>query len=440
MAILATTRVYVSANGSTSNGGRYDASYGGSKNYAILDKFAQSYSSVSTAGINSTTLVLPTGQVFKSDIVGNCIRMLSGTNFTVGDYMVTARTDDTHVVLDRSPTTVGTAGSAGTGRMGGSKSFDWVTDANLEALPAGAIVYVKQWEDNQTGLNNYVLSGAVSVANAGTLALPIVIEGWMPDDDGNPETPYGDDRPYIDTGTLGFGLGVFHQIKHLRFTGARTTNSTINLSGANQAINCEIVNTGTGSTPKALSIGTADQQSLVIGCDLKCIGGYAAYGAGASQQLKLIDCNIHDSVIGVIIGRKLTCLRVNIFNCDTGITQYSTGGTLRVKDCNFYSCDAGVTSNVLTTARNMLVVNSIFMNCGKGIALDSGTPHKTDYINYNCYYNNTQDIEGGLTYGPDDIQADPKFKSPDTGDFSLAPSSPCIAAGLRMDRQVGEGL
>ena len=87
MAILATTNWYVRAGGLETNGGGYDSTIAGATtNYADQDAPQLSLTDLATSGAGSTTLTSVTGG-FTSAMIGNCIRIASGTNFQTGYYL-----------------------------------------------------------------------------------------------------------------------------------------------------------------------------------------------------------------------------------------------------------------------------------------------------------------------------------------------------------------
>lgn len=106
-------------------------------NYADADAAVLSLTDFATSGAGSTTLTSATGG-FTSAMVGNCIRIASGTNFQAGYYFVTAYTDANTVTLDRTPTSGG-AGTGGTGRLGGAFATPWGNLSNGGSVTAPTI-------------------------------------------------------------------------------------------------------------------------------------------------------------------------------------------------------------------------------------------------------------------------------------------------------------
>lgn len=117
MALTASQQWWLRTGGDELNGGGYDATVSGAgTNYANQDAAQLSLSDMACA--NSTTLTSVTGG-FTALMIGNIVRIASGTNFTAGYYMVTARASTNSVTVDRNPTNGGSA-TGGTGRLGGA--------------------------------------------------------------------------------------------------------------------------------------------------------------------------------------------------------------------------------------------------------------------------------------------------------------------------------
>ncbi len=133
MSLNASQQWWIRTDGDESNGGGYDATVSGAgTNYS--DQAAAQLSLTDLACLNNTTLTSATGG-FTTAMIGNVIRIASGTNFTPGYYMVTARASTNSVTLDSNPTN-GSNASAGVGKLGGA----WATFLNLAASSTGGVV------------------------------------------------------------------------------------------------------------------------------------------------------------------------------------------------------------------------------------------------------------------------------------------------------------
>ena len=116
MAINATAQWRIRQDGANDNGGGYDPEISGAgTDYTDQSTPALSPTDLATTGA-VTTLTSATGG-FTAAMIGNCIRISSGTNFDTGYYFITGYTDTNTVTLDRTPSSGG-AGSSGVGKLG----------------------------------------------------------------------------------------------------------------------------------------------------------------------------------------------------------------------------------------------------------------------------------------------------------------------------------
>lgn len=136
MALSANTAWEVMTTGDALNGGGFNT---GGTDFSQQTTAQLAPTDLATSGAGVTTLTSATGG-FTEAMVGNVIQIASGTNFDVGFYEITARTDTNTVTLDHTPTAAG-AGSGGVGKVGGALiSFD--------ALDGVAVAANRIWVKN----------------------------------------------------------------------------------------------------------------------------------------------------------------------------------------------------------------------------------------------------------------------------------------------------
>ena len=186
MAINAATNWYVRVAGNALNGGGYDSTISGAgTNYADADAAILSLTDFATSGAGSTTLTSATGG-FTAAMVGNCVRMASGTNFQAGYYFITVYTDTNTVTLDRTPSSGG-AGSGGTGRVGGAFATPWgnfstggtvTTPTITSPLAAGHTVWIRGAGLDTPASVNYSMGNNYSTYVNGTQTLRIKWIGY----------------------------------------------------------------------------------------------------------------------------------------------------------------------------------------------------------------------------------------------------------------------
>lgn len=117
MAIQATAVWRVRISGDDNNGGAFDpAIIGAGIDYSDQDLAQLSISDLTTSAASATASSTTGG--FTSSMIGNAIRIASGTNFTVGTYFITAVTNTNTIVLDRVCSSG--VGSSGAAKVGGA--------------------------------------------------------------------------------------------------------------------------------------------------------------------------------------------------------------------------------------------------------------------------------------------------------------------------------
>lgn len=228
MALPAALAWEVRTDGDNDNGSGYSDLGGASTDYT--QQAAAELSLTDLAMVNGgTTLTSATGG-FGSDLVGNCIYIKSGTNFTQGYYQITGYNNANSVEIDRDATSGGN-GSSGVGEVGGARGR--IDETFLERIVAGNTVWMKSGEYGIPNANQ-------QIDNGGNASNYIRVYGYKTT---RGDEPIGDDRPLIDMGSkyIDFGnhVGGFWDLRHLRFT-TSTFARGITLDGVDSVIiNCK---------------------------------------------------------------------------------------------------------------------------------------------------------------------------------------------------------
>jgi len=178
-----------------------------------------------------------------------------------------------------------------------------------------------------------------------------------------------------------------------------------------------------------------------------------AYGSIAGVQMSHSDATINNCTIAENLGGRkgagLSAYRstLTIYNCAiTANNATLSGGGVYVGG----NSDA-VIANSTIAGNTALLGGGVACDGGEAILLNSVLWHNTamfgpqlvatDWLEYIGALSVSHcDVEGGeanvrldgdamLTWGPANIDADPLFVAPDTGDYHLLPGSPCIDAG-----------
>lgn len=117
MAINATAVWRVRIGGNDSNGGAFDASIvGAGTDYTESDTPILALTDLATSSASATATSATGG--FTAAMVGNAVRIVSGTNLTAGTYFITAVSDANTVIFDRVCSTA--AASGGVANVGGA--------------------------------------------------------------------------------------------------------------------------------------------------------------------------------------------------------------------------------------------------------------------------------------------------------------------------------
>lgn len=397
MAIGATAvwEARTTATASNVNGGFYTS---GGTDFSQQDAAQFSTTTATSAGAGAVILWAAAA----SSMVGNGLRVVSGTNFTAGWYEVISVSVGVSVTVDRAVTTG--AGSNGVVNVGGALSLGSSDDAVFESMVAGNKMYVKN--------GTYTIGGTVSLTAAGSSLKDIEIIGYNSARDDNPTTS---SRPIFDCGTAQWTFAAFWRVKYLQFTS--TSASTVNAGADNHFIDCKFSCTSGTANRTAF---TATSRVICYKCEFSSAAGYGAIG-NAGQ---FVGCYFHDSVDcirGTSAGNGFRCISC-IF--DTGSTS---GASLSAActdfqsfdSCTFYGAETPAGTGLLIAAgnTNVFVANCIFYGWVTGIS--HGTAGQTSCYDFNnLFFNNTTNATNWTTNSAI-TGTNPQFTSGSGGNFAL---------------------
>ena len=136
MAIQKTAQWWIRTDGNDLNGGGFDIGISGAGvNYCDQATAQLALTNCATSGVGSTTLTTAIGG-FTSSMIGNSIRLSSGTNLTLGDYFIVGYTSSGEVTLDRAPDNGGGGVSGAVGRVGGAwRSLEFTSSSAATPCP-----------------------------------------------------------------------------------------------------------------------------------------------------------------------------------------------------------------------------------------------------------------------------------------------------------------
>ncbi len=382
--------------GDNTNGGFFDTASGGT-DYSNQDNPQLTLTDLAT-DVAGTGLSSATGG-FTAAMVGNSIYISSGTGFTVGWYRVTAYTDTNNVTIDRS---AGASATVGSGKLGGALAL--LTDAFLETeVVAGMSVYIK----NDGAMTLTASVNVLKDGNSSSAGGHINIKGYNLV---RGDSPAGNNRPVIACGANDFIVNNYWSFFDLRMTG---TGSYV-LKGDDYCkfLNLKNENTSATAGRSAIFASTFSGTSF-IGCEAVSTNGTALFFKNSNA----INCYVHDSDKGFDWGSgKFHVLSGCVADtCRYGLYDGGSASSTIINN-TFYNCSTyGIRGYGLNSS---IIVNNIFDNCGDGINESSGDRSKTNFVDYNNYSNNTNDVVN-VTKGAHATALAPQFADAANGDFSV---------------------
>lgn len=379
--------------------------------------FGIDYSRSTAARFAITDLVLATATTMTSAafpfhpvMVGNLIHITAGTNFTPQWYEIVS----VSVITATVDANAGTAGStAGTAKVGGAISLGatgtGIGDTAFATLTtssgtAATRVFFK-------GPATFTAGEAMNWGNGNTM--PFIVEGY---------TSYRGDRPTIASGnqpTIAMGANAWSagstNFEIYNITGTSTqasgfagANATTGVIGS-KCFNCKFYNTSTGLAVNGGSL---------YFCDIMSAQGIG-FGNASNATINVLYGNtFHDSAQGVHFNNNNTiavfaCNNLFIGNVTDSFKSSSTGPVVFINNTIYNgSTPAGDGIEFSNSASWKFVgLNNIFYGCAQAIRATTLTSSITPYDDYNCYYNNTSDIDSSPDYekGQHDIAIDPAF-------------------------------
>lgn len=436
MAIQATTewRVWAPAHGgSVLNGGGYDSGIAGAgTDYSDQSSPQLSRTDFATPSAGSTTLTSATGG-FTAAMIGNCVRIASGTNFVPGYYFVVGHTDTNTVTLDRAASSGG-AGSGGVGRLGGA--FTGITNlmgignGGLSTptistpLAGGHTIWVRGSGSDDPTSTDYDVTGTGSGY-------------WSsnPNGDGNGLIRIRgyNGRPLILTSGLLWNGATYWFLNNLKFKLAASASFLAHGLFAtsakdNLAINCRFDQNGndayllvasacdcyfgnSGSTTAGTrpAVYPAQYGTLIQGCVAEDIRG-DGFGSTGNNMHSIVDCYA------------INCGRHGFYS-----QSEAAGYIVTFLNCAAYGCGSdGFYLSTYGTAAHTYLRNCIAVsNGGYGYSINSGASAANDRLirglwDYNMSYNNTSGARLNHSAADNDValSGDP-FTNAAGGDFSL---------------------
>jgi hypothetical protein len=413
MSINASTIWELRTTGDWRNGGGfYDRTPGTSVDYT--QQTSPELEVTDAACASNTTLTSATGG-FTAAMVGSIVCISSGTNAIVGWYEITARTDANTVTIDRTCATGGNM-TAAVARVGGA----W----NVGGADADRTFF--NTTNKNVSNSIHIKSGTYTFSvSSGSIVLTGKLFGY---NSTRLDAPTLTNRP-IFANTSSTAANYFSNsaadIQSMRFSTTDTTYCVVLAAGSGRVINCSFLNSFNSASAEGLRTQTA---CFLIGCRVESTYGYG-WGV-ASVSPAYVDRCYFKGVRAFQLGATVTDIITNcVFKGSSyGIYNVSTYSLRNFNNNVVYGGTYGL-YGANWAAGFYTFYNNIISGNTTGIYV-SASHAAPVFTGYNCWYNNTNNGQGGWTLPATDITSDPLLNDPGNDDFTLQAASPCKTAGL----------
>ena len=393
MAISNSTVWEIRSAGHVDNGGGYTS---GGTDHSQQDAAWATYTDIVIDGATDTDIT-SAATPFASDDVGNLINITGGTGFTTGRYEIMSVAVGV-ATLDRAVGTVSSTGGAG--RLGGAMTL---TVANEADILGGNHVYIKA--DGTHTLTSDITLGAGFNENA------MIFEGYS--------STRGDDvRAVISHTTSGnMTLGNIVNLYNIEYNHSVNNDDALHVSADSALYNVKVNRTGTGAGNDAIIAGADSNYTF---CE---VTNPAGIGFDVGGDIDIMNCYIHDCVIGIAGGGQPVAVTNTIFDtCSTeGYDADAPDGGV-VNGCTFYNCGVGI--SYATGNASNTIVNNIFDNCTTGITAIATSP---SFFSHNNFSNNGTDWTNITSRN--ETTLDPEFTDAAGGDFTVGSNMKAIGIG-----------
>ena len=398
MAISSSSVWEVRSNASAGNVGGGFFVTGASGSYFSLQAATQfSLTGVTSAGAGNTILTASAA----SSMVGNGLRVISGTNFTVDNPWFEITSVVVGVSITCSTNKAGASictgiGASGVVNIGGAISLQDASDQTFfNAGSAGNTVWIKQ--------GAYTMGASILTSVTGTTALPFNIRGYGTTRGDNPTTRAT--MPKL-TGAIYFG-SAFQYVRNLYMRAPGAGNNGIDLGGI--MYQCIIENADTNANNAAIF---CSGNVALIDCEIVC---YRGRGVVPNTGSVVVDgCYIHHCDIGLSLNGTSAGISVTnsiIEGCVTAGIRFLNAQVAahKISGNTFYGAASKLGNGIQydhASAAMQIITNNIFY--GLATAISCNSAKLLNYVNSNTFFNNTADVSN-ITKGALDIALDPGF-------------------------------
>ncbi len=429
---LSTALVWeVRTTGSDNNGGAFKTGASGT-DYSQQDSPQWALTGVTSSGAGAVFL---TAQAAAS-MVGNTVRVVSGTNFTVGTYEITSVSVGVSVTVDRNLTTG--AGSSGVLNIGGALA---TIGAATGRWAAENLAWVKATADYTVTATVTLASGLNDIGNIA----PNQLTGYTSVRGDNGQATIKTSTNNLALMTVAMNNAI---ISNFVFDSNSTTTSRgIAITGANPERGARVVNcTAKNFTSRGFSVESGQASGPVFYRCYATAGSTAAsggFGFSGGYCGTFIDC--------VASGNSCHGFSFGSNNCSATFTRCiaagnKTGGTYHgfnlaaalghtlVSQCVAYD-NSGSGISFGGSYGSAIVENCILVSNGAYGLTWAATQRNASLVwNYNAFYNNTSGARNNVIAGANDVTlTGSPFTDAAAGDFSLnntaGAGAACRAAG-----------
>lgn len=375
--------------------------------------------SASAGTSNASTTFTDAGALFTAAMVGNALRLASGTNGTVGYYFITAVASTTSITLDRNCSTG--AMTNGVWKIGGAAAtlsrVVATGNATGDKVVPGNIVYVRGSGSNNPSSADFTYTTYITPENGSltTGFIRIVGENGRPRYDGSSYDLFlfsGNnctlENLYIKAGTASNG-NILSVGAHVRVINCVLHSNDANINhitegGYGTFRNNEFIAHATAPTTRTGKYGiiVANYASLIQGNTFYRLGG-SGINLGTTNAT-----NVSENII-------TKCKENGIVAGSGFVTSHISGNTITDNGGDGIQIATSAGVSYVTIYNNLITGHTT--SAKAGIRVLTGTAAVNDTlkrIDYNAYYNNTLNVSG-LTLAPNELalssnpftQADP---------------------------------
>lgn len=397
MAINATAVWRVRIGGNDNNGGAFDASIvGAGTDYTESDTPILAVTDLATSSASATATSATGG--FTEAMVGNAVRIVSGTNFTAGTYFITAVSNANTVIFDRACSTA--AASGGVANVGGAHAN--VGRPAAAGAVSGNVVMVRgQGSEDPADIDypNVQITSGSGISYLGYNGRPKVSHVGRCFFNGGTHNNVVVSRfsfiqvaaTYTDgaMNTTSAGPGTSILMESIVDTGGFATRGVLNMN----AVRCTFMNSG--AQTGAISISAIDNSA----------GGVA------------IDCLVKDQRGNGILARPGSSVVVGnvVQNClGAGVVVAAASGSAApgyIANNTVYAC-GGDGINLVSSANGATVTRNLVVGCG-GYGINRASANSADSmirVTGNNFWGNTLGASN-LALRSTDTELDPQFEN-----------------------------